>query len=218
MRRGRWALLLLLLWPGLPAAQIGASLVYDPFNEFVNTLNWVETTFVVANQVLDLTPVDEVVLSGEFASSLDSLSVIVAESVGLAYDLESLNAQIRVLFDVETAPDNMTDLKQRLTEIRQLSHDCHVYALRTQTLIQTTLSAVQHLLRLIDAVGGLVGNMQGNQVSVQVTGTLTELVAKMQVQTAAFARSQSVDQITELMTLASLHKIQEAIMADHPAR
>ena len=217
MKRVGVLLLMGLLLPRSVPAQV-AALVYDPANEFVNTLNWVETTFVVANQVLDLTPVDEIVLSGEFASALDSIAVILAESMGLAYDIESLQAQVRVLFDLETAPDNMRDLKQRLTEIRQISHDCHVYAMRAQTLVQTTLGAVQHLLRLIDAVGALVGNMQGNQVSVQVTGTLTELVAKMQVQTAIFARSQSVDQITDVMTLASLQKIQDAVMADHPAR
>jgi hypothetical protein len=38
------------------------------------------------------------------------------------------------------------------------------------------------------------------------------------MQTAAYDRSQSVEHITEVMTLESLHRIQEQIMADHPSR
>jgi hypothetical protein len=70
----------------------------------------------------------------------------------------------------------------------------------------------------MDAVGSVIGNMQANQTTAQVQGTLTELLAKLQVQTAAYDRSQSVEHISELMTIESLQKIHLAIMADHPAR
>ena len=87
------------------------------------------------------------------------MSVIIAEATGLAYDLGSLHAQVSVLFDLETAPNSMTLLKERLAEIQRVAWQGHVTALRAQTLARTTLSAIQHLLRLMDALGGLLGNM-----------------------------------------------------------
>jgi hypothetical protein len=112
----------------------------------------------------------------------------------------------------------MGGLKERLAEIRQVAYQCHVYALRTQTLVRTTLSAVQHLTRLVDAIGSFLGNMQGNQTVAQLNGTLTEIMAKLQIQTAAYDRSKSVEHITDVMILESLHRINDNIMADHPSR
>jgi hypothetical protein len=38
---------------------------------------------------------------------------------------------------------------------------CYSYAARVQTLMQTALRTVEHLQGLLDTLGGLVGNMQG---------------------------------------------------------
>jgi conjugal transfer/entry exclusion protein len=213
-----WCCLLVLLTPALAPAQVGPLPVIDVANLAQNIAQWIETVAIVANQVLELTPVDEIILSGEFTETLETMTEIIAESIGLAYDLQSLNAQITVLFHLDTAPDNMTDLKQRLAEIRRVAYDCHVYAMRAQTLLRTTLSAIGHLTRLVDAIGSFIGNMQGNQTVAQLHSSLVEIQAKLQIQTAAFQRSQSVEHITEVMTLESLHRIQEQIMADHPSR
>jgi len=40
------------------------------------------------------------------------------DASGLSYDLASLNAQITVLFDLSTAPNSASALKQRLADIR----------------------------------------------------------------------------------------------------
>jgi hypothetical protein len=90
--------------------------------------------------------------------------------------------------------------------------------MRAQTLARTTLSAIGHLTRLVDAIGGLMGNMSANQTMIQVQGTMTELLAKMQVQMATSDRARSVEKITEEMTLESLRLIHLEIMADHPVR
>jgi conjugal transfer/entry exclusion protein len=210
---------LLLGWGDPALAQFGGPLpVIDVANLAQNIAQWVQLVLTVANQVLELTPVDEIILSAEFSGSLEALSVIITEAVGLSYDIGSLNAQISVLFDLDTAPDNMLALKLRLAEIRRVAWDCHVYAMRTQTLVQTTLSAIQHLLSLVNAIGSFIGNMQGNQTMTQVQSTVAELLAKIQVQTATFDRSQSVEQITHTMTLETLQRIHLAIMADHPVR
>jgi conjugal transfer/entry exclusion protein len=201
------------------SAQVVAPLpVIDVANLAQNIAQWVQLVLQVANQVLELTPVDEIILSGEFTSTLDELSVIITEAVGLSYDIGSLNAQISVLFDLDTAPDSMTLLKERLAEIKRVAWDGHVYALRTQTLVRTTLSAIQHLLRLVAAIGSVIGNMQANQTMTQVQSTVAELLAKIQVQMATYDRSRSVEHITEVMTLESLRRIHAQIMADHPVR
>jgi conjugal transfer/entry exclusion protein len=194
-----------------PVVEVGQQLVQT-------TITAVEAVLQTFNQVLELTPVDEIILSGEFTSTLDELSVIIAEATGLAYDLGSLNAQISVLFDLDTAPDNLTLLKERLAEIKRVAWEAHVTALRAQTLVRTMLSAIQHLLRLMDALGAFLGNMQANQTMTQVQGTMAELLTKMQVQMATYDRSRSVEHITEAMTLESLRRIHTQIMADHPVR
>jgi hypothetical protein len=127
------------------------------------TITAVEAVLQTFNQVLELTPVDEFILRSEFTSSLEEMSSSITEAVGLSYDLGSLNAQISVLFDLDTAPKSMTLLKERLAEIKRVAWDAHVTALRAQTLLRTTLSALQHLSRLLEALGGLLGNMQVNR-------------------------------------------------------
>jgi hypothetical protein len=194
-----------------PVVEVGAQLAQT-------TITAVEAVLQTFNQLLELMPVTEIILSGEFASTLDELSVIIAEATGLAYDLGSLNSQITVLFDLDTAPNSMLLLKERLTAIRRVSWEGHVTALRAQTLARTTLSAIGHLTRLVGAIGGFMGNMSANQTMTQVQGTIAELLAKMQVQMATYDRSRSVEHITEQMTLESLQRIQIEIMADHPQR
>jgi hypothetical protein len=223
MRQRSVLIVALLLWLGaapLASAQLaGVQPVVEVGQQLVQTtITAIEAVLQTFNQVLELTPVGEIILSAEFAGTLDELSVIIAEATGLAYDLGSLNSQIHVLFDLDTAPDNMTLLKERLHAIRRVAWEGHVTALRAQTLARTTLSAIGHLLRLVDAIGGFIGNMSANQTMVQVQGTIAELLAKMQVQMATSDRARSVEEITETMTLESLERIQFNIMADHPRR
>jgi hypothetical protein len=194
-----------------PVVEVGAQLVQT-------TITAVEAVLQTFNQLLELMPVGEIILSAEFASTLDELSVIIAEATGLAYDLGSLQSQISTLFDLNTAPDSMTLLKERLFAIRRVAWEGHVTAMRAQTLARTTLSAIGHLQRLMDAIGILMGNMSANQTMLQVQGTMTELLAKMQVQQATADRARSIEQITETMTIESLYRIQSQIMADHPRR
>lgn len=104
--------------------------VIDLANLAQNIAQWVQLVLTVANQVLELTPVDDIILSAEFLDTLDTLSIIITEAVGLSYDISSLNTQIAILFDLDTAPNNLTALKQRLAQIRRLAWQGHVTALR----------------------------------------------------------------------------------------
>jgi hypothetical protein len=147
---------------------------------------------------------------------LESLGTIVQEAQALSYDLSSLNSQISTLFDLNTTPRTSRDLQQRLAAMRRVVVDAYVYALRTQTLIRTALSTVRHLARLLAAIGDLTGNMAANQTLIQLEEKLNQSLATLQVQTAAYQRAQSVDHLMEPMTIESLHRINEAAMADYP--
>jgi conjugal transfer/entry exclusion protein len=190
--------------------------VIDATNLIQNTVQAVQSVLMVANMVLELTPLGEIVLSDTFESDMNDLGTIVKEAQGLAYDLSSLQAQVTTLFNLGTAPNNARELRQRLAQIRQVVFDCYVYALRTQTLIRTAVSTVQHLTRLLAAIGDLTGNMQSNQTLVQLESKLNEHLAQLQVQTAAYQHAQSIERLEEALTIESIQRINEAVMEDHP--
>jgi conjugal transfer/entry exclusion protein len=190
--------------------------VFDAANLVQNLVTAVQTVFMVANQILELTPLGEIIVGEDFQADLDSLGEIVQAAQGLSYDMASLNSQISTLFDLQSVPRGSTALRRRLADIRQVVFDCHVYALRTQTLLQTAQRTVRHLKALIAAVGDLVGNMQSNQTLSQMDSTLTATLEKLQVQTAASNRAQSVERLRDVMMLQSFQEINDAMMEDYP--
>jgi conjugal transfer/entry exclusion protein len=190
--------------------------VLDAANLVQNLVTAIQTVFIVANQVLELTGLDEIMLDDAFASDMEDLADIVQQAQGLSYDVGSLMSQVNTLFNLDTAPDNTTALRERLAEIRRVTVQSYLYAMRTQTLLQTTLRTVQRLTRLVESIGDFLGNMQANQTLNQVNTTVTEQLAKLQVQSAAYERAQSVERLTEALTIESLHRINEQQMADWP--
>jgi conjugal transfer/entry exclusion protein len=206
-------LVLLLCWCTPVQAQIP---VIDAANLVENVVTAVQTVLMVANQVLELTPLDAMALGDTYMEGLDGLAEIIEAAQGLSYDLGSLQAQVSALFSLDTAPDSAEGLRERLAAIRRVVFDSYVYALRTQTLIRTTLSTIEHLRSLVGAISEFVGNMQGNQTLAQADGTLNETLARLQVHTAAYERAQSVDKLAEPVTLEALDRIHDAIMSDYP--
>src|SRR5438445_10330989 len=202
MKRMTLLLLVVLMLVWAPQVQAQA-LVLDAANLVQNVVQALQTILMVANQVLELTPLDEIVLGDTFDSDLDDLGAIIDAAQGLSYDVRSLQAQITALFHLDSAPSNSRDLQLRLAEIRRVVFDSYVYALRTQTLLRTTLSAIRHLKALVGAIGDYVGNMQGNQSLTQVESTISETLARLQVQSAAYERAQSVERLTEALTIES---------------
>ena len=217
MMRTRTALLGVgLLFSGATHAHAQGIPVFDAANLAQNLVTAVQTVFMVANQILELTPLGEIVVGDDFQEDLDSLGEIVDAAQGLSYDLASLNSQITTLFDLQTVPRGSAALRERLAQIRQVVFACHVYALRTQTLLMTAQRTVRHLKALIGAVGDLIGNMQSNQTLTQMDSTLSATLEKLQVQTAAANRAQSVERLTEVMVQHSFEAINEELMRDYP--
>ena len=215
--RKKWvlhiSLVLALGWCAPAHAQLA---VIDAANFTQNLIQAGQAILMVANQVLELTGLDTIALGDDYQGDLDALGAIVTEARGLSYDLGSLQAQITTLFSLESAPRGTTELRQRLAEIRRVVFESYSYAMRTQTLMQTTLSTVRHLTRLISAVGDLLGNMQSNQTLIQYDAKLTQMLSQLQVQTAAYQRAQSVERMERLLVEQSMRNINDAIMEDYP--
>jgi conjugal transfer/entry exclusion protein len=215
MRRSAILLLLVGLL-SLPRQAHAQALVLDVANLAQNVIQALQTIIMVGNQVLELTGVDSLVLDSAFQADMDSLQDLVTNAQGLSYDLQSLNAQITTLFDLSTAPNGTTALRQRLIAIRQIVFESYVYALRTQTLLRTTLSTIQHVTGLVAAIEGFVGNQQANQNLVQYQATITKTLSTLQAQTSAAERARSVERLERVLTEHSIEAIQQAIMEDYP--
>jgi conjugal transfer/entry exclusion protein len=166
--------------------------------------------------VLDLTPVDELILDLAYSNELSQLGTIVTEAQGLAYDVGQLRVQVSSLFGLETVPRSTGELGVRMAAIRQVVFDSYSYALRTQALLCTVMSTVEHLSRLGSAIGSVLGNMQSQQVLAQTQATMGRTLATLQVQMATFDRAQTVERLTQPMLEQSMDAISEATMADHP--
>jgi len=180
------------------------------------TVTAVQATLAVLNQVLELTGFDEIVLGEEMTTDLEALQDILTEARGLGTDLQTIQLQLKLLFDLDTAPTSATALRARLAEIRRVTWTVYVDALRAQTLLQSSLSALRHIVRLIEAIGALTGNMQGNQTLAQMDAKLSIELIKLKEQTAAFHRAQAFDRLSEPLTIESIQRINEAVMADYP--
>jgi conjugal transfer/entry exclusion protein len=221
-----WALALALLacltCPGRSQAQV-AALVYDPANFVENAITAVqsviEATYAVlseAHQVIELTPVDEIIVGGQIAEDMALLADVVASAELVWYDLASLEAQITSLFGLDVVPTTRDGLTARIAEIKQFYNRALSYAMRTQTLVMTMFSTVEHLTRLVESIGGLIGNMQSNQTLVQVNSTVSKTLAIMEVQQSAWQRADTVQRLAEQVITESLKQIADLQLEDHP--
>ena len=215
-----WVVLLLSLWSRSVSAQLA---VIDTANLFQNTVTAVQTTISAveavihtAKWVIEQTPLDELALGGEWAADMAQLEALVRESQALGYDVGSLMSMVNTLFSLDSAPDNTTDLQLRSVEIRRQVSLGYIYAMRTQTLIQTAIRTVNHLLRIYEQIDALLGNLSGQQNLAQHLTKLVQLETEAKVTSTAFQRAQSLERITEPLILESLERINTNIMRTHP--
>lgn len=200
----------------IPVEEIGPNLLQGTITAGQTTLTAIAAAQTVANQVLDLTPLDEVAIVEALTRTLADLGAIMQQAEGLSYDVHSLQAQIAALFDLDTAPSNMSELQIRLAEIRRIRAQGYVYAMKLQTLMHTAVRTVHHLTALVHSIRNLLGAKQGMQTLVQVNMTISQTLAIQAAQQAAYERAGSVDQLEQLLIAESMARINEDIRADWP--
>jgi len=209
------ALALLLLWSAQGHAQ--GIPVIDVANLAESTFQSVEQVLMVANQLLDLLALPEIVITdGAFVGDTADLANILQEASLLGSDLTSLQAQIQTLFSLDAAPNGSAALRDQMRQIRRVVFDCYVHALRVQTLLRTTITTLQHLALLIGSIEALAGNLSAQQVAIQQAALLNKTLAQLQAETTAFHQAQAAERLERLMVLESMRNINDAIMEDYP--
>jgi conjugal transfer/entry exclusion protein len=213
----RWrigsVLLVLLLSLPLQARAQFAALVFDPTNWSANMAQVAQSILIVANQILDLTAIGEIVIA---ADDVGELAGIIEEASALKYDFVQLHNQVVVLFDLNTAPDTRTGLDARLQEMKSLMYDIRVYAIKTQSLVGTIQRTIEHMNSLVSRIEGFVGNLQSQQTIAQMETTVSKTLALIEVQQAAYQRSDTVDKLSEALVIESLNRINQKRIADWP--
>ena len=207
--------ILLLIAPHVQAQGLP---VFDAANALQNTIQAVQTVLMVGNQLLELTGLEGIEVNEDFASEMDEIGRLMDEARGLGQDLASLQFQVTVLFHLDNAPSGSSALRERLAAIRRVVFEAYLDALRTQTLVRTTLSAARHLTSLVAGIESLLGNMQSNQQLLQIEATLTKKLTELQLQTAAYHRAQSFDHLTDPLIAESMDLIQDELLLDYPGR
>ena len=78
----------------MPVIEVGANLAQNSHDRAQSVITAVESVLQTANMVLELTPVDEVIVGGQIAEDLALLAEIMVTAELVWYDLQSLEAQI----------------------------------------------------------------------------------------------------------------------------
>ena len=214
------SLVVLLLGVRMAQAQLAVidlgNLAQNTVTAIESVLTTIEAILIEANQILELTPLDGIQTAGGIAEDMALLGTLVEQAQGLSYDVTSLEAQITVLFDLDTAPDTRDGLTERVAQIKLLKYQCYSYAARVQTLMRTALRTVEHLQGLLDTLGALIGNMQGNMTNGQFIAVSSKHLANLDVQIATFHRAQTVDKLSEALIIESITRIQVRRIEDWP--
>jgi hypothetical protein len=193
----------------LSVAEVGTNLTY-------NGVQAAEAVFQTAQWILDLAPLESFEFSDAFMEDLATLQELASEAQQIGLDLASLQAQINALFGLERAPMTSFEYRQRVADINRRIFQVYGYAMRTQTLINTTIRTVEHITGFIGQVAALLGKLSVEQTLSQQLGKLHQLHAEANVQLSAFQHAQSTEALAPGVLEQGMQNITDAMMADHP--
>ena len=190
-------------WPG--AAQFGPGVnVFDAANFGQNTISAIQNVITavnmvlsVANQVLELTPLEEILIAGAIVEDLALIGQLLEDAQGLIQDIETMQA----LFNPKEIPTTLPAMRQRLTAMEEAIYNARSYALKAQRLVTTLLSAVRHLIALVEGIQALTGNMSSNQTLLQVEATISTTLTTLTLQAASHQRSETLDRLRHQVVL-----------------
>ena len=199
--------------------------VVDVENLVVNTVTSVQsvvtalqTILLVYDSAVNLTGGNTVSTSGAYNEDIAALQALIAEAEGLSFDLASLEAQIAGLLSLDSAPDNMRDLNARLMELRRARSQGYLYAMRVQTLIQTGMRIADRIVRMVEALAEVLGNLSGHQNANDQVAQLNQIQLIHNTTVQAFARAETVDKAEEVLVEESMQRINEQLLMDWPGR
>ena len=180
-----------------------------------STITAVQAVLLAIDSALNMIGFGSSSLDG-FESTVEDFVAIANEARALIWDINTIEVQIRLLFDLDTAPSNTTELQLRMAEIRRATQEYLTMARRVQTIERSATDAVRRVMNIWGRVMDIAGNKEGSQ---QVQEALTQLQQQsIQHSAAVTAYQQAMLTKAQAQPLLeeSLTRINVEIMADWP--
>lgn len=181
------------------------------------TVSAIEDVIQSAYMLLDLSPMEEITLSAEFMTTMALLAELGAEGQLLMQDIERATADFEVLFGLEVLPSTPSELQTRINETTAYLWQARRYAVRTQSLINHITGAVAHVTRIVELMRILLGNMQGQQLQVQLLAQANQTLATQTLQQAAAQRIETLEGAQRDLIVRGWNKMQAERWAGWPA-
>jgi hypothetical protein len=209
-------LTLILVLGVAPRAYAQGIPVYDNANFIEGGIRITQNVVSLANQALELLPVDVVVIVDTISTDISTLSTIIQEGSQIGMDIASLHAQLNSLFDLQTAPVTASELAIRVNQIRLLIWQARAYAMRVNTLVMTFQNTLRHIDALIGTIATLAGNKQNLQVLNQKAASLVYVQTVQATGQAAYYQGELYDRQLQLLVEESNRRITEQMWRDYP--
>jgi hypothetical protein len=166
--------------------------------------------------VIDLLPLEAWEIVQAMGDALSLLSALAAEAQAIGMDIASIQAQLTALFGFESAPLTSFAYRQRVADIHWRIWQVYGYAMRTQTLINTIIHTVEHIIGFVNQVAELLGKLSVQQTLSQQLAKLQQLQAEANLVLTAKAFAESVEALAPGVLQQGVQNITDAMMEDHP--
>jgi len=187
-------------------------------NLYQNTITAAQSILTVANQVIELTPLDELVIAGEYGAKLEILKGVVEQGKALTTDLGALREDLLGLFDppLQGPAFYSSQYAAHQREMTFAIRTAQVYAIQTQGLLETTLTTIADMLGLLETMGSAFGNLTISQTLSQGQAKLQQVLLETHVQQTASNRATSLEKLRDLTTHESIDALNRTLMSHHP--
>lgn len=182
----------------LPVTEVGATLFHSGVTATQSVITAGQMVLSVANQALELLPLENVVVVSSLAEDVALITAIMEDAAGLKQDVE---AMIR-LFDPHALPTTLPAMVARTRAMDEALYEAQCYAVKTQALIRSLISALGHLTGLVNGIEVLKGNMQGNQTLIQLNASMQKVLIVHTTQAASGARIEALRQMRHQVVVA----------------
>jgi hypothetical protein len=206
----------LLLTLGASSSHAQGIPVYDNANFVENSIQIGQNIVSLANQALELLPVDVVIIIDTMSTDISTLNTIIQEGSQIGMDIASLQAQLNSLFDLQTAPVTASELAIRVNQIRLRIWQARSYAMRVNTLVMTFQHTLRHIDALIGTIATLAGNKQNLQVLNQKAASLVYVQTVQAAGQAAYFQGELYDRQLQLLVEESNRRITDHMWRDYP--
>ena len=151
-----------------------------------------------------------------FESTVEDFVAIANEARILMWDLQTIETQMALLFGLDTAPSNTTELQIRLAEIRRATQEYLTMARRVQTIERSGTDAVRRLMNIWGRVMNIAGNKEGSQQVQEALVQLQQQSVQHSAAVTAYQQAVLMDKQAEPLLEESVQRINVELLADWP--